>query len=499
MGRRKIEIQPITRKNGLFKKAYELGVLCSVDVAVIIFEERPGHHVKCYEYCSRDIRDIIDRHNHFDGERDTRTPADFGNNKAEEAGDDDDGDDDDDMGRSNGAKRRDGLRPKPDVKKNSGQLRPNDLSMSVDSDYRPMTIPAAPLSNLQLPSSVTNSSSLPISGERLNQPPPKKLRPNPGQLTPTGAPLSAHTPTFPPYDQDPAYRLNYPVHQNNLSSHAAQSFNASMFPGSPPPPSGNNLFDFPGTRRTTSYQDAYSAQPRLSQGHVHGQDALSFLGPGGGHRNSSSQGQNFGASFDWPIHQQAPQQQQQAQSAHHSPAQAAHNAHDTPWFDLLSSASAQASLPQPASTPVPSLHLPSFNHGGASHSHSSSSSNDSRRPSLSWERQQQHDVPSVPSSATPVNHPPGSAGSGGGGGGQGSPPNSTVVSPALSHKRARVDSSASGSVADVPPGSAGNGGDSVAAVDGVGEGDGDRGSSANGTGGIKTEGEGGNGTSIPAD
>ncbi|KAF9055921.1 hypothetical protein BJ165DRAFT_459402 [Panaeolus papilionaceus] len=72
MGRRKIEIQPIThernrsvtflkRKNGLFKKAYELGVLCSVDVAVIIFEERPGHDLKLHQYSSSDIRDIIQR------------------------------------------------------------------------------------------------------------------------------------------------------------------------------------------------------------------------------------------------------------------------------------------------------------------------------------------------------------------------------------------------------------------------------------------------------
>ncbi|KAF9511927.1 hypothetical protein BS47DRAFT_1120279 [Hydnum rufescens UP504] len=59
MGRRKIEIQPILhdrnrsvtflkRKNGLFKKAYELGVLCSVDVVVIVF----GHNQKLYEYSS---------------------------------------------------------------------------------------------------------------------------------------------------------------------------------------------------------------------------------------------------------------------------------------------------------------------------------------------------------------------------------------------------------------------------------------------------------------
>ncbi|KAJ7188343.1 hypothetical protein C8R46DRAFT_877855 [Mycena filopes] len=103
MGRRKIEIQPILhernrsvtflkRKNGLFKKAYELGVLCSVDVAVIIFgatpfdnfptEQRPGHNVKLYQYCSGDVQNIVQRHIGFDGEKDTRGPSDFSGNAA---------------------------------------------------------------------------------------------------------------------------------------------------------------------------------------------------------------------------------------------------------------------------------------------------------------------------------------------------------------------------------------------------------------------------------
>ncbi|KAJ6491294.1 hypothetical protein C8R47DRAFT_976789 [Mycena vitilis] len=109
MGRRKIEIQPIThernrsvtflkacRKNGLFKKAYELGVLCSVDVAVIIFEERPGHHHKLYQYCSTDIRDIVGRHVQYDGERETRGIADFSGAGAKVPVPDAEGDDDED-------------------------------------------------------------------------------------------------------------------------------------------------------------------------------------------------------------------------------------------------------------------------------------------------------------------------------------------------------------------------------------------------------------------
>ncbi|KIK58445.1 hypothetical protein GYMLUDRAFT_115352, partial [Collybiopsis luxurians FD-317 M1] len=111
MGRRKIEIQPITasfshernrsvtflkRKNGLFKKAYELGVLCSVDVAVIIFDEKPGQHEKLYEYSSTDVRDIVKRHLRFSGDKDSRGPHDFSGGSASKLDDIGEGDEDDD-------------------------------------------------------------------------------------------------------------------------------------------------------------------------------------------------------------------------------------------------------------------------------------------------------------------------------------------------------------------------------------------------------------------
>ncbi|KZT51902.1 myocyte enhancer factor 2D, partial [Calocera cornea HHB12733] len=97
MGRRKIEIQPIQhdrnrsvtflkRKNGLFKKAYELGVLCSADVAVIVF----GHNTKLYEYCSTDINVLLQRQREYSGERDTKGPSDYSADKGDGADDDSD-------------------------------------------------------------------------------------------------------------------------------------------------------------------------------------------------------------------------------------------------------------------------------------------------------------------------------------------------------------------------------------------------------------------------
>lgn len=58
----------LKRKGGLFKKAHELSVLCSVDVAVIIF----GHNKKLYEFSSGDINETIGRYQYV-GSRDPTT------------------------------------------------------------------------------------------------------------------------------------------------------------------------------------------------------------------------------------------------------------------------------------------------------------------------------------------------------------------------------------------------------------------------------------------
>ncbi|KAL8803376.1 MAG: hypothetical protein Q9200_006240, partial [Gallowayella weberi] len=100
MGRRKIEIKAIkddrnrSRKGGLFKKAHELSVLCSVDVAVIIF----GHNKKLYEYSSGDINETIGRFQYranvfkYGGAHEHKGPADFAGRGSL------DDDDDEDMG-----------------------------------------------------------------------------------------------------------------------------------------------------------------------------------------------------------------------------------------------------------------------------------------------------------------------------------------------------------------------------------------------------------------
>ncbi|MCJ1306374.1 hypothetical protein MMC25_000016 [Agyrium rufum] len=100
MGRRKIEIKAIKddrnrsvtflkRKGGLFKKAHELSVLCSVDVAVIIF----GHNKKLYEFASGNIDETISKFHFYQqsgGPHEHKGPTDYLDRG--DGGDDDDED-----------------------------------------------------------------------------------------------------------------------------------------------------------------------------------------------------------------------------------------------------------------------------------------------------------------------------------------------------------------------------------------------------------------------
>jgi len=48
----------LKRKNGLFKKAFELAVLCRAEVAVIVF----AGNKKLYEFASADMKDVLYRY-----------------------------------------------------------------------------------------------------------------------------------------------------------------------------------------------------------------------------------------------------------------------------------------------------------------------------------------------------------------------------------------------------------------------------------------------------
>ncbi|KAK9459466.1 uncharacterized protein V1516DRAFT_692809 [Lipomyces oligophaga] len=102
MGRRKILIRPLKddrnrsvtflkRKAGLFKKAHELSVLCSVDIAVIIF----GANKKLYEYSSCDTRQLIERYN-YSTPHESKGPRDFQRDLGELTDDDGEVDHDND-------------------------------------------------------------------------------------------------------------------------------------------------------------------------------------------------------------------------------------------------------------------------------------------------------------------------------------------------------------------------------------------------------------------
>ncbi|KAJ7346543.1 hypothetical protein DFH08DRAFT_868535 [Mycena albidolilacea] len=294
MGRRKIEILPIThernrsvtflkRKNGLFKKAYELGVLCSVDVAVIIFEQRPGHNVKLYQYCSGDANNIVQRHISFDGEKDTRGPSDFSGNAAAKLddpadGDDDDQDDDEDLPPI-GTKRR-----------SDGSKAGTDVGLNIDVDY--------PRSGHQRPP----SSGLAMSGERLSPSNNKKPRILPMQQPPSRSEL-------------PGGFSYAPSMRGASGSSSYTSPNTPYYQALPSQPSfgQSSSFEFSGARGQSQrnslptsypeYSPIASSRPAPHRNASSGDPFAGLLDEDGPRQTHGIGGQNTAyGGIDWPVH-----------------------------------------------------------------------------------------------------------------------------------------------------------------------------------------------------
>ncbi|KAF8830550.1 hypothetical protein HHX47_DHR2001186 [Lentinula edodes] len=346
MGRRKIEIQPIThernrsvtflkRKHGLFKKAYELGVLCSVDVAVIIFEEKPGHNFKkLYQYCSCDVQDIVQRHIRHDGEKDTRGPVDFAGGPSAKFEDFGEAEDDD-------------VEDEEDIRRGAKRIKPEELTIDVDLGYVP-----SPPSSMH---GINPNSQIPSDRHLHHQ--HSSIAPN-KRLRFTGDPLSKSPRSTQAFSISPTSQVF------GRSQQGSNTYNNEFFPGATTSPTfhpesnfntaGHSSRDSRGGHsgalsyppRSTAY-DAALYTPSIRQQHQsHTGSATSgevfkFLETDSRSRSSGSTG-HLGTNIDWPDHTHS------GYSSNGPTANANHNTSpesESTWLDFLSTSPTHGSHP----------------------------------------------------------------------------------------------------------------------------------------------------------
>ncbi|OQN99415.1 hypothetical protein B0A48_14392 [Cryoendolithus antarcticus] len=237
MGRRKIEIKPIKddrnrsvtflkRKGGLFKKAHELSVLCSVDVAVIIF----GHNKKLHEYSSGDINELVGRFQYYAGAHEHKGPADF----VDKRGGGDDDDDDDDIDGQDGGEER----GTPD--QHPMMQTPGMHSHPAFQQVRQGTPGGSPpIGNGSMPQFQRVPSPLPPGGSRPSSrtsqhpvQPPQHLRRTSSNLVPPGHPQ--HT-QGPPQPVSYAYTPNPPFYNPQAAAQAQMQQRPQVLATYPPP------------------------------------------------------------------------------------------------------------------------------------------------------------------------------------------------------------------------------------------------------------------------
>ncbi|KAK5088523.1 resistance to lethality of mkk1p386 overexpression [Lithohypha guttulata] len=287
MGRRKIEIRAIKddrnrsvtflkRKGGLFKKAHELSVLCSVDVAVIIF----GHNKKLYEFSSGDINETLRRYQYYGPPHEHKGPGDFKN----KGGDDDDEDEDD--GDDGSQKREDSLPPQPHQQQHL--MPPHMQHNSFQHVRQPAASASPPMPNRMFPRHSTpqpagmisrsnsrqeirrpTSTMVPLQQAPHPAPPPNgyAYMPNPPIYNPHAAvpvsgppPHPSPQPQYQHFQQQPQQQPQQQSHQQ--IQHAHQQFlqdqRRQSQPPSSMPPTSNSLQPPPQPIRRASPQPEHT-------------------------------------------------------------------------------------------------------------------------------------------------------------------------------------------------------------------------------------------------
>ncbi|ETN36956.1 uncharacterized protein HMPREF1541_07944 [Cyphellophora europaea CBS 101466] len=224
MGRRKIEIRAIKddrnrsvtflkRKGGLFKKAHELSVLCSVDVAVIIF----GHNKKLYEFSSGDIHETLRRYTYYGQPHEHKGPADFKN----KGGDDDDDEDEEEPDQQ---VKEDSLPPQ-----HPGMMPPHLQHHNSFQHIRPPHQASAspPMQNGMFPRHST---------------PQPQMESRPGsrntirRTSSNLVPMQHPHPTPPPPQNGFAYVPNPPIYNPQMQPHPSPQPQYQQYPQHPQPP-----------------------------------------------------------------------------------------------------------------------------------------------------------------------------------------------------------------------------------------------------------------------
>ena len=365
------------RKNGLFKKAYELGVLCSVDVAVIVFDNKQGGP-RLYQYGSDDVITIVERAMRvrptplplspadlvqFEGDRDTKRPCDF-NARSLEDNDEEDDEDESHTPTRTSKKRTESGSIKPT---SSSQSRPQQISVSVSPPNK-----RARIDSIEIPSHATPSTS--------SAPPLPSAPLHPSLQSLLSQPLHSH---IPPSGQQLSLTQIYNMVQQQSESPAALlnllrsgGLQSSRFTSQQPSQNPSEGF-------LASLAELASANPTINDIG----NGLSGYGLGGG-----------AGAFDWPTglgSSSNPQEQQPSTSpfpyplTHSTPAYSAHytarGADDGPsWLDFLT---APQSNPVNGIPPLP-LHNPQNPHPHPHHpasflNHRNFSTGPGHLPSLS--------------------------------------------------------------------------------------------------------------------